>query len=168
MRIAITSQGRELSSEVCPRFGRADYFIFVDPDTLEFEAMPNPNVTAVGGAGIQSSQQMVNKDVSAVLSGRVGMNAFRVLEAAGIEVFENVDGTVGEAIDKFKNKKLVPSNNTAQGLNRHRARHHGRGLSGQSQNDSEEIVELQSEVSRLTKELNDVTEKLSRLNKQKE
>lgn len=168
MRIAITSQGKELSSEVCPRFGRANFFIFVDPDTLEFEAMPNPNVSAVGGAGIQSSQQMINKDVSAVLSGRVGMNAFRVLEAAGIEVFENVEGTVGEAIDKYKNKKLVPSNDTAKGINRHRGRRHGRGLSGQSQPGSEEINELQSEVSRLTKELNEVTEKLNKLTKQKE
>lgn len=165
MRIAITSQGKELSSEICPRFGRANYFIFVDPDTREFEAMPNPNVSAVGGAGIQSSQQMVNKDVSAVLSGRVGMNAFRVLEAAGIAVFENVEGTIEDAINKFNSKELIPSNNPKPAAGRHRMQYHGGEPADGTNNGSDDITVLKSEVERLTKELNAVNEKLNRLNK---
>jgi len=34
MKIAVTSAGNELISDVDPRFGRAKYFIVVDPKTL--------------------------------------------------------------------------------------------------------------------------------------
>jgi predicted Fe-Mo cluster-binding NifX family protein len=37
MRLAITSTGEELDSNLDPRFGRTAYFIVVDPETMAFE-----------------------------------------------------------------------------------------------------------------------------------
>lgn len=54
MKIAISSQGTDLNSQVDPRFGRAQYFIITDSDTLDYEVIENPNISAAGGAGIQS------------------------------------------------------------------------------------------------------------------
>ena len=102
MKICITSVGSNLESEVDPRFGRCQYFIMVDIDTLEFEAIENANIASRGGAGIQSAQTISDKSVEVVLTGNVGPNAYQTLEAAGVKVITGVSGKVKEAVDKFK------------------------------------------------------------------
>ena len=102
MKICITSEGNNLDSKVDPRFGRCRYFIIVDTDSLEFALLENPNIDAMGGAGIQSAQLVASKGVKAVLTGNVGPNAFTTLQAAGIEVFTGADGTVKDAVGKYK------------------------------------------------------------------
>ena len=102
MKICITAQGNNLDTEVDPRFGRCQYFIIVDPDTQEFEAIENSSMVARGGAGIQSGQFMADKEVKTVLTGNVGPNAFTTLQAAGIEVITGVSGSINEVIKKYK------------------------------------------------------------------
>ncbi len=102
MKICVTSENANLNSQVDPRFGRCQYFIIVDTDTFEFEAVGNPNLEATGGAGIQSAQLVASKQAKAVVTGNVGPNAFQTLTAAGIEVFTGAAGTVKEAIEKYK------------------------------------------------------------------
>lgn len=102
MKICITSQGDNLGSQVDPRFGRCQYFIIADTDTLKFEAMENPGLEAMGGAGVQSGQLVAGKQIKAVLTGNVGPNAFQTLQAAGVEVITGVTGSVKEAIEKYK------------------------------------------------------------------
>jgi len=107
MKIAITSQGKELSSEIDPRFGRAKWFIVVDTETGEFQAHDNMvNLNALQGAGIQSAQNVANLGVEAVITGNVGPNAFRALSAAEIKVFLTDKQTVQQAIDAFKTGEL--------------------------------------------------------------
>jgi len=101
-KICVTSEGDNLGSKVDSRFGRCRYFIIADTDTLEFEAIENPNIESMGGAGIQSAQLVSSKQVKAVLTGNVGPNAFQTLQAAGIEVFTDASGTIKEAIEKYK------------------------------------------------------------------
>jgi predicted Fe-Mo cluster-binding NifX family protein len=102
MKIAITSNGPDLKSQVDPRFGRCAYFILIDTDSGKFEAVENSAAQGMGGVGIQSGQIMADKGVKAVLTGNCGPNAFQTLQAAGIEVITGVVGTVQEALDKFK------------------------------------------------------------------
>jgi len=101
-KICVTSQSDNLDSDVDPRFGRCKYFIVVDLDTLEFEAIDNSNINASGGAGIQSGQFMADKGVKSVLTGNVGPNAFQTLKAAGIEIITGASGTVREAVERYK------------------------------------------------------------------
>ena len=44
MKVCVTSEGNNLDSKVDPRFGRCQYFIIADIDTLAFEAVQNPNI----------------------------------------------------------------------------------------------------------------------------
>lgn len=115
MKICITAQGNNLEAQVDPRFGRCQYFLIVDPDTLEFEAIENPNIEAMGGAGIQSGQFMASKEVKAVLTGNVGPNAFNTLKAAGMDVISGVVGTVKEAVEKYKKGELKPTGGPSVG-----------------------------------------------------
>ncbi|MDH5467942.1 MAG: NifB/NifX family molybdenum-iron cluster-binding protein [Candidatus Aminicenantes bacterium] len=101
-RICITSRGKDLGSEVDPRFGRANYFLFIDPVTMDLEVLENPNTEGAQGAGIQSAQLISSKNVKAILTGNCGPNAERVLQAAGIKVITGVSGTVEAALSKHK------------------------------------------------------------------
>ena len=101
-KICVTSQGDILDSQVDPRFGRCQYFIIADTDSPKFEAVKNPNMEAMGGAGIQSGQFVSGHQIKAVLTGNVGPNAFQTLQAAGVDVVIGVSGSVKEAIEKYK------------------------------------------------------------------
>lgn len=39
MRVEITSTGKDLASDVDPCFGRAAYFIIVDPETMKYDVV---------------------------------------------------------------------------------------------------------------------------------
>ena len=101
-KICITSKGKDLGVEVDPKFGRARYFLIVDPNTMEFEVIENPNVETAHGAGIQTAQFISSKDVGTVLTGNCGPNAQEVLQSAGIKVISGVSGKIEDALLKYK------------------------------------------------------------------
>ena len=115
MKVCVTSEGNALDARVDQRFGRCQYFIFVDTETLEFEAIENPNIGASGGAGIQSGQLVASKGIKVVLTGNVGPNAFQTLKAAGIDVITGVSGVVKEVIGKYKKGLLKPTQGPSVG-----------------------------------------------------
>ena len=110
MKVAVTSQGSDLSSQVDPRFGRAKNFIVVDTETDEFSVHDNTqNLNAQQGAGIQAAQTVARLGAEAVLTGHVGPKAFTTLQAANIAVYTGISGTVKGAIEQFKSGRLTPA-----------------------------------------------------------
>jgi predicted Fe-Mo cluster-binding NifX family protein len=102
MKVAVTSQGATLSSELDPRFGRAKWFLIVDTDTGEYQAVDNSDgVNAASGAGVASGQRIVDAGAEAVITGHCGPNAERILTQAGIRIVERTGGTVEEAVQSF-------------------------------------------------------------------
>ena len=106
MKICVTSTGPSLDAPVDPRFGRCQYFVIVDSETLEYEAMQNPSVGASGGAGIQAAQTVAGKGVGAVVTGNLGPNATQTLAASGIEMVTGASGTVRDAVEQYKSGGL--------------------------------------------------------------
>lgn len=106
MKIAVSSSGKDLDSEIDPRFGRCAYFLIVETDDMSFEAFDNENIAISGGAGIQSAQFVASKGAKAVITGNCGPNAVRVLSAAGVELFTKNRGRLRDAIERYKNGEL--------------------------------------------------------------
>lgn len=103
MKIAITAKGSELGSAVDPRFGRAAYIVFVDTETMAFEAVDNAeNADSFKGAGIQAATMVHDKKADVLMTGYCGPKAFQVLQAAGIKVVSDVGGSVEDAVNMFK------------------------------------------------------------------
>jgi predicted Fe-Mo cluster-binding NifX family protein len=107
MKIAISSSGDTLDSQVDPRFGRAAYFIIVDPESMDFHVIENKNTDAAGGAGIHSAKIVIDAQAQAVLTGNCGPNAQRTLSAADVKLYAGLKGSVSEAIQLFKANKLA-------------------------------------------------------------
>ncbi|MCF7874034.1 MAG: NifB/NifX family molybdenum-iron cluster-binding protein [Candidatus Omnitrophica bacterium] len=108
MKLCITSEGDSLDSKVDPRFGRCQYFVIADTETDQLDVVKNPNTGGMGGVGVQSGQLISEKGAKVVLTGNVGPNAFRTLEAAGIEIISGVSGTVKEVVEAYKQGKFKP------------------------------------------------------------
>lgn len=102
MRIAITSEGKELNAKLDPRFGRSAYFIIVDPETMAFEVVENSqNLNLPQGAGIQAGKTVADNKVDVLITGHCGPKAFKVLQGAGVKIVTGAGGTVADAIAQF-------------------------------------------------------------------
>ncbi|GAB6267796.1 dinitrogenase iron-molybdenum cofactor biosynthesis protein [Smithella sp. SC_K08D17] len=107
MKIAITTSGNDLNAPLDSRFGRAPKFLIYDLEAKTFEIIDNEqNLNAAQGAGIQSAQNIARQGAKALFTGHCGPKAFRVLESAGIKIFNTSAATVKEALELYLAGKL--------------------------------------------------------------
>lgn len=183
MKIAISATGSSLDSEVDPRFGRCQYFIVVDPKTMEFEALENSSAMAAGGAGISTAQMIANKGVQVVLTGNCGPNAYQTLSAAGVQVITGVTGRIREAVEAYKTGRLQPSAQpsvgshygmgmgmgrgmgTGRGMGMSRGMGMGSGMMPQAMSPEQEIEMLKSQAQTLGQQLSEIQRRLEQLEK---
>ena len=102
MKVCITSYGPTLGSRPQSVFGRCEFFVFVDPATLEFVADPNPNAANSDFSGIMSAQYIISKGATVLITDQVGDKARAILAAANVEIVSSVKGTVREALEPFR------------------------------------------------------------------
>ena len=170
MKICITSTGPGLDSELDPRFGRCQYFLFIDPESMAFEAVDNSNLAAAGGAGIQSAQLVAGKGVETVITGQVGPNAFTTLQAAGIKILTGASGKVREVLEKYKKGQISSS---AQGPTVRS--HFGMGRPSKTPSPPptepkvphEELKELKEQAGQMKDQLDRIMEKIERMETKK-
>ncbi len=118
MKIAITTQGKDLSDMLDPRFGRAQYFMIYDLEKNEvLEVVDNSSgVNAAGGAGTSAAQVIANKGAEVVISGNYGPNAVIGLNGFEIKMYTSPVDNISNVIESFKAGKLKEvSNATVKG-----------------------------------------------------
>jgi predicted Fe-Mo cluster-binding NifX family protein len=107
MKVAISATGDTLDAVVDSRFGRCDWFLLIDSESMECEAIKNENADAPSGAGTSCAQLVLDKGVDAVISGRVGPNAHEVLKHGEVTILiAPQNSSVLEAIQKCKDNQL--------------------------------------------------------------
>lgn len=94
MRIAIPVDEKSIKTSVCQSFGRAPYFLIYDTDSKESKFIDNSAAASQGGAGIKAAQNVVDTEVSALLTPRCGENAAEVINAANIKIYRTTDASV--------------------------------------------------------------------------
>ena len=100
--IAISSTGNTLDAEVDPNFGRAAWFIIINTETMEFEAIEGVGESVESGAGKAAAELIIRTGVNGVLTGEIGGNSAFILSEAGIYVFTGASGTIEYAIEQYK------------------------------------------------------------------
>ncbi|WP_321494538.1 NifB/NifX family molybdenum-iron cluster-binding protein [uncultured Desulfobacter sp.] len=107
MKVAISAYGQNLDAEINPRFGRCEYLLIVDTDSMACESFANESMDLTGGAGIQTAAFVISKGVQAVLTGSCGPNAMEVFNSAGVSVYPGQAGSVIQAVNRLKNNELT-------------------------------------------------------------
>lgn len=170
MRIVVTSNGTDLDAQTSQVFGRCPYFVFVDTETMAFEAVENPALASAGGAGIQAAQFVIEKGAQAIVSGNVGPNSLQVFQSAGVPVYLFSGGTVREAVEAFKAGRLPATGGATAPEHAGMGRGMGRGAGmgrriATEPSREEEIAQLKQAAADLRQRLAEVLERLDRLEK---
>ena len=117
MKIAITSTGLNLESDVSLVFGRSPNFIFADTDNGISNVLPVENpVKNERGAGSMAAQFIVDQGVEAIILGELGNIAFGILRNAGIKIYKINPGNVETNLKRFKEGKLEEVTSVSSGF----------------------------------------------------
>lgn len=107
MKIAIPVDDKFMETKVCVSFGRAPYFLFYDTESKDSVFVENSAATSQGGAGIKAAQNVVDNNVSALLTPRCGENAAQVIKAAHINIYKTINDSIKDNIEAFNEDKLT-------------------------------------------------------------
>jgi predicted Fe-Mo cluster-binding NifX family protein len=108
--IALGTSKRSLEAPVEGLFGRSRFFILVDPDTLEWEALDNmKNLSSQSMVGVATARTLLQKNIQTVITGKCGSKAFEELKAAGVQVIFNAEGRVRQVLEKFLRGDFSPA-----------------------------------------------------------
>jgi predicted Fe-Mo cluster-binding NifX family protein len=108
VKIVLTTLGNDINAPLDGRFGRAPKFLVYDLNDGAFEMIDNlQNLNAPQGAGIQSAETVARLGAKILITGHCGPKAFRVLNAAGIRIFNSNALTVAAAIEQYRSGELA-------------------------------------------------------------
>lgn len=109
MKIIVSAKKPEFEGEVDHRFGRCEWLIKIDTESMKWEAFANPGDKQSGGAGIAAAQFVINQKADAVISGDFGPNASQALKAAGIGMwlFSGETSSAAQAARQFNEHSLT-------------------------------------------------------------
>lgn len=105
-KIAVAVERPDVQSVISEVFGRSDYFLLFDTVNNTEEIILNPFAKTFGGAGIQSAQLLVENNVDVLITNKIGANALRVLNSAGIKVYMCMRENAKTAVQLFNEGKL--------------------------------------------------------------
>jgi len=102
MKVVVTSTGLKLDDHVGIRPDKCSYWLVVDPETMECEAISNP-LMSIGGpaAGKLLAQLLQEHMVKFILAGGCGCNQLKELGENGMRVLLGMTGSVRETVEKF-------------------------------------------------------------------
>lgn len=106
MIIAIPVLEKNVEEKVCISFGRAPFYYIYDSKSKKGTFFENEAANAPGGAGIKSSQFLVNKGVNVLITKSCGENAADVLKNAKIEIFKAIEGNLKDNVSAYLNNTL--------------------------------------------------------------
>lgn len=108
MKVALSSEGKSLDSQVSGVFARCPYFVVAEVKNQKIGAIQiieNKRLDQIGGAGIAIAKLMAEKNVDVVVTGNIGPRALEILRQFGIEIYLG-QGKIKEVLQEFIAGKL--------------------------------------------------------------
>jgi len=102
MKIAIFTDGPNLTAKVAYRIGTARWLLLIDEDSGKLEAVPDPVVTHAQGAGVQAIALAINRGAQVILAGHFNAVMARQFEAGGVEIRSGFKGTAADALQEYQ------------------------------------------------------------------
>jgi predicted Fe-Mo cluster-binding NifX family protein len=103
MKIAVSSSIGSPESYINEHFGRCQYFMIINSETMIYEAVLNPGAQMQNGAGPKAAAFISDKGIDVLLTGSVGDKAADALSKCGILVADgyNKSMKVKDAVDSY-------------------------------------------------------------------
>jgi predicted Fe-Mo cluster-binding NifX family protein len=111
MKVAVSAAGKNPTSVVDSRFGRAPFFLIHDTDSDAWQVVENPHNQSGHGhdLGIKAAETLSRMGADAVISGHVCAGAFAALTtAAGLKVYRSTGVPVAQAVETLEGGQLSP------------------------------------------------------------
>jgi predicted Fe-Mo cluster-binding NifX family protein len=101
MRVAITSTGNSLESDLDRRFARCNYFVIFDNQSGSVEFIPNPNKNLEENAGPASVELLVSRKTDKIISGEFGTKIKAMLDSLKIQliILPDTKRNIGQIIE---------------------------------------------------------------------
>jgi len=192
MKIVVATTAGGLDDTVSPVFGRSPTFTIVDVEGKKIKnssVIQNQYAGAMGGAGIQAAQTVINQGAKAVIAGNYGPNASMVFNQAGVEMVSAQGISVRDAVSKYLEGELSPVTTATapvfggMGMGGGRRRGGGRGMgfvqqapmpspimppmSTSQMPKEQELQMLKTQVKTLEQQLDQLKKRLEELKKSK-
>lgn len=108
MKIAISSQDKDVSSPVACHFGRCCYFFIYDDETGQTELVENCEKDRASCAGTSILDCLIRKDVRHIVSADFGVNAQQhmVMNDIKMTLLTDCSKTVQDIIHIIQNKNI--------------------------------------------------------------
>lgn len=107
MIVAITARGSTPDSDIDERLGRTYWLMLYDTKSDNWQAIDNTtNRSAIHGAGLQTVEALIAKNVEVVLTGETGPRAFRMLKEHDISIYYGAAGTVLDSLVAWHDGRL--------------------------------------------------------------
>lgn len=160
MRIAVSADNdRGLESAVGPHFGRCPYFVLVDVEGGEINAVQTVANPFYGNHQPGQVPAFIHSQGAHVmLTGGMGGRAVAFFQQYGIDPVTGAFGTVRHALEQFLSGQLRGATPCAEST----AHGHG-GVPAPGEYEKDEVTRLREEAEMLRRQLEEVTERLKRL-----
>ncbi|MFC2139046.1 NifB/NifX family molybdenum-iron cluster-binding protein [Bacteroidota bacterium] len=103
MKIAVSATGGSLESLVSEKFGRCEYFLIIESESMKFEAMSNLGEKMPSGAGPKAAETIIKKGAQVILTGAIGGRAEAVLKSGNVTIVTGIAGKikVKDAVENY-------------------------------------------------------------------
>ena len=105
MIIVISSNGKDIDSNIYPKFERCPFFLIVDTKTKEEKVIVNKVRERSNEVGITVANIVLNEEIGAAITTDIGPLTFETFERCGIKVYR-AKGKINDVIQQFEKGEL--------------------------------------------------------------
>lgn len=102
MKIAISSNGKDLDAYIDRRFERCPYILVIDTETMNFDTFQNLGTIKKDGSNSTALNIVLGNGIKAVITGDMRQGAYKILSNANKKIITGITGRIKNIIEEFR------------------------------------------------------------------